>query len=88
MRSLESFTGNRRRFEIHLQGPLIIDERVVDVMLIDDYAHHPTAIAATLEAARQRYPGQRIVAVISHICTAGPKRFLHSFWNPLMRQMS
>ncbi len=30
-------------------------------MLIDDYAHHPTAIALTLEAARRRFPGRRLV---------------------------
>jgi UDP-N-acetylmuramate--alanine ligase len=30
-------------------------------VLIDDYAHHPTAIALTLAAARKRFPGRRIV---------------------------
>jgi len=30
---------------------------------VDDYAHHPTEVVATLEAARQRYPERRIVAV-------------------------
>lgn len=34
-----------------------------DVTIIDDYAHHPTEIKATLAAARQRYPGRRIWAV-------------------------
>jgi UDP-N-acetylmuramate--alanine ligase len=33
------------------------------VVVVDDYAHHPTEIAATLEAARQAYPGRRLVAV-------------------------
>ncbi len=32
-------------------------------MLVDDYAHHPTELAATLQAARQAFPGRRIVAV-------------------------
>jgi UDP-N-acetylmuramate: L-alanyl-gamma-D-glutamyl-meso-diaminopimelate ligase len=31
--------------------------------VIDDFAHHPTAVRETLVAARQRYPGRRIVAV-------------------------
>jgi UDP-N-acetylmuramate: L-alanyl-gamma-D-glutamyl-meso-diaminopimelate ligase len=33
------------------------------VVVIDDFAHHPTAVAATLEAIRARYAGHRIVAV-------------------------
>ena len=33
------------------------------IMLIDDYAHHPSEVVATLAAARQRFPGRRIVAV-------------------------
>jgi UDP-N-acetylmuramate--alanine ligase len=33
------------------------------VIVIDDYAHHPTAIRSTLAAARSRYPGRRIWAV-------------------------
>jgi len=33
------------------------------ILVIDDYAHHPSEIRATLWAARERYPGQRIVAV-------------------------
>ena len=31
--------------------------------MIDDFAHHPTAVRETLLAARQRYPGRRLVAV-------------------------
>ena len=33
------------------------------VPVIDDFAHHPTAIAATIAAVRQRYPGRRVVAL-------------------------
>jgi UDP-N-acetylmuramate--alanine ligase len=36
---------------------------VAGITLIDDYAHHPTEIKATLSAARQRFPGRRIWAV-------------------------
>lgn len=79
VRSLESFAGNRRRFEIRQQGPLMLGERVVDVMLVDDYAHHPTAIAATLEAARQRYPGRRIVAVYQPHMYSRTKTFFAQF---------
>lgn len=53
--ALSEFKGTGRRFDI------IGESR--DVTVISDYAHHPTKIAATLSAARQRYPGRRLVAV-------------------------
>ncbi len=52
--SLERFSGTARRFD--LLGEF------GGVTVIDDYAHHPTQIRAVLEAARERYPGRRIVA--------------------------
>lgn len=54
-KGLESFAGIKRRMEV--RGV----ERGVTV--IDDFAHHPTAIATTLNGARNRYPGQRIWAL-------------------------
>ena len=54
-RALATFSGVHRRFE--RLGDLPGAE------LIDDYAHHPTEVAATLAAARQVYPRRRIVAV-------------------------
>ena len=54
-RALEAFTGVVRRFE--RKG-----ERA-GVLVVDDYAHHPTEIAATLAAARQVYPDRRLVAL-------------------------
>ncbi len=54
-RALAAFTGVVRRFE--LKG-----ERG-SVRVVDDYAHHPTEIAATLSAARQVYPDRRVVAL-------------------------
>lgn len=53
--ALAEFTGTGRRFE--LRG-----ERK-GVVIIDDYAHHPTEIRATLAAARGRYPDRKIIAV-------------------------
>jgi UDP-N-acetylmuramate: L-alanyl-gamma-D-glutamyl-meso-diaminopimelate ligase len=54
-RGLASFRGVKRRME--LRG-------VVDgVTVLDDFAHHPTAIAATLGAVRHRFPGRRIWAI-------------------------
>lgn len=54
-RSLAEFGGVGRRFQI--------SGEVRGVTIIDDYAHHPTEIKATLSAARQRYPSRRIWAV-------------------------
>ncbi len=54
-KGLETFQGIKRRMEV--RGV----ERGVTV--IDDFAHHPTAIATTLNGARKRYPGQRIWAL-------------------------
>lgn len=53
--ALASFGGVGRRFQ--LLG------EVKSVTVIDDYAHHPSEIQATLAAARQRYPGRRLWAV-------------------------
>ena len=54
-RGLETFQGIKRRMEV--RGV----ERGVTV--IDDFAHHPTAIETTLAGARRRYPGRRIWAL-------------------------
>ncbi len=53
--ALKKFSGTVRRFEIK--------DEVSGVTLVDDYAHHPTEIRVTLEAARQRYPNRRIWCV-------------------------
>jgi len=53
--ALSQFSGTGRRFD--LRGT------AHGVTVIDDYAHHPTEIRATLQAARAAYPGQRIWAV-------------------------
>ncbi len=53
--ALAEFGGVGRRFQL-------VGEHG-GVTVIDDYAHHPTEIAATLAAARQRFPGRRLWAV-------------------------
>lgn len=59
---LEAFSGVERRFQ--RLGT------VGDVTIVDDYAHHPTEIAATLEAARAAFPGARLVAAFQpHLFT-------------------
>ncbi len=78
-RTLEDFTGIRRRFEMRNREPIMIDGRRLDVVIVDDYAHHPTAIAATLEAARQRFPGRRLVAVYQPHMFSRTKAFFAQF---------
>lgn len=53
--ALEKFTGTSRRFQLRGEAN--------DISVFDDYAHHPTEIAATLAGARARYPQRRIWAV-------------------------
>lgn len=52
---LERFEGVFRRFQIKLNSDKLI--------VIDDYAHHPTEVQATIQAARNGWPDRRIIAV-------------------------
>lgn len=54
MERLLSFKGVKRRFT---------EKEVMNTVIIDDYAHHPAEIKATLDAAHQKYPDREIVAV-------------------------
>jgi UDP-N-acetylmuramate--alanine ligase len=56
--ALAAFRGVRRRFEILAKTPRMI--------VVDDYAHHPTAVRATIAAARQYHRGPVIVAFQPH----------------------
>ncbi len=51
---LKRFTGAERRMQVLATSP---------VTVIDDYAHHPSEIAVTLQAVRERYPNRRVIAV-------------------------
>jgi len=55
-RAIELFQGVRRRMEI------VGEEN--GVVVVDDFAHHPTAIRVTLRAARTRFPGSRLWALV------------------------
>ncbi|MDJ0754591.1 MAG: UDP-N-acetylmuramate--L-alanine ligase [Ardenticatenaceae bacterium] len=69
--ALHSFSGMGRRFEI--KGS------IRGITIIDDYAHHPTEIQATLEAARGRYPRRRIWAVWQPHTFSRTRLFLEAF---------
>jgi UDP-N-acetylmuramate--alanine ligase len=57
--ALENFEGIDRRFQSHGE----VTTAAGKVLLFDDYGHHPTEIAATLEAARSGWPDRRVVLV-------------------------
>jgi UDP-N-acetylmuramate--alanine ligase len=57
--ALEQFEGIDRRFQIYGD----VDTVKGRVMLVDDYGHHPTEVAATLAAARAGWPDRRVVLV-------------------------
>src|SRR6185312_11686139 len=50
------------------------------VTVVDDFAHHPTAVEKTLEALRQRYPGRRLVTLFEpRSLTAGRRFFFDAY---------
>ena len=51
---LASFTGVKRRFVVEEAGENIF---------VDDYAHHPTEVGVTIDTARKRFPGRKLVAI-------------------------
>ena len=54
-------------------------------VIIDDYAHHPTEINATIEAARQKHPEREIVAVFQPHIFSRTEKFLDEFAESLSK---
>jgi UDP-N-acetylmuramate: L-alanyl-gamma-D-glutamyl-meso-diaminopimelate ligase len=77
-RGLETFQGIKRRMEV--RGV----ERGVTV--IDDFAHHPTAIETTLVGARRRYPGRRIWALFEPRSITSSRKEFESGYSKAFRQ--
>lgn len=71
---LLTFSGVKRRFSEKQAGAQV---------LIDDYAHHPTEIRATINAARQKYPAREIVAVFQPHTFSRTQTFLDAFADSL-----
>ena len=67
--ALGKFEGIDRRFQSHGE----VTTAAGKVMLVDDYGHHPTEIAATLAAARSGWPDRRVVLVFQ------PHRYTRTF---------
>jgi UDP-N-acetylmuramate--alanine ligase len=75
LEALAEFTGVARRFER-------IGE-VDGVVVIDDYAHHPTEIAATLSTARASFPGARLVVAFQPHLFSRTRDFAREFGRTL-----
>lgn len=74
-KALETFSGTRRRLEhvAELQG----------IAVIDDYAHHPTEIRASIEAVRTHYPNRRLIVVFQPHLYSRTRDFLQEFADAL-----
>ena len=68
---LAQFVGAERRFQRIGSAK--------GVQVVDDYAHHPTEVAATLAAAREAYPGRRIVVAFQPHLFSRTRDFAHEF---------
>ena len=74
---LEAFEGVERRFQ-RLGA-------VRGVQVVDDYAHHPTEIIATLDAARAAFPGRRLIAAFQPHLFTRTRDFADAFGTALSR---
>jgi len=74
IKKLYTFKGVKRRFS---------EKEVGSQIIIDDYAHHPREISATIESARKKYPGKPIVAIFQPHTFTRTKTFLQEFADSL-----
>lgn len=68
--ALPGFKGIHRRFAYALRTPIVV---------IDDYAHHPTEIAAAVSAARQMHPGKKITGLFQPHLYSRTRDFVDGF---------
>ncbi|WP_058307064.1 UDP-N-acetylmuramate--L-alanine ligase [Gracilibacillus massiliensis] len=74
MKEIVSFQGVKRRFT---------EKQINNQILIDDYAHHPKEVEATIEAARKKYPNKEIVAIFQPHTYSRTKTFMNEFGDAL-----
>ncbi len=75
--ALKTFKSVKRRLEVKAQ--------VNGITIIDDFAHHPTAIAGTLKALRARYAGARLWAILEPRSNTLRRRVLQRIWRGVWR---
>ena len=71
---INTYKGARRRF---------VEKVIGDSVLIDDYAHHPTEIAVTIKAAKQKYANKKIIAIFESHTFSRVKKFYREFADAL-----
>ncbi|WBX77248.1 UDP-N-acetylmuramate--L-alanine ligase [Tenacibaculum ovolyticum] len=74
---LKTFKGVKRRFSYKI--------RTEDIVLIDDYAHHPTEISAVSNSIREMYPNEKVLAVFQPHLYSRTKDFVDDFANALSK---
>lgn len=74
IKKLSTFGGVKRRFN---------EKQIGNQIIIDDYAHHPREIMATIESARKKYPAKKVVAIFQPHTFTRTKTFLQEFANSL-----
>ena len=77
-KALAAFRGSWRRFEYHGETP-------EGALVYDDYAHHPTAVAKTIEAAREKFPDKKIVVAFHPHLYSRTRSLLQEFGRALAR---
>ncbi|TSI03075.1 UDP-N-acetylmuramate--L-alanine ligase [Lysinibacillus sp. BW-2-10] len=73
---LNTYKGVKRRFT---------ETKVGNTVLVDDYAHHPTEINATIQSARQKYPDREIVAIFQPHTFSRTQAFIQEFADSLQK---
>jgi len=68
---VETFAGVHRRFDVHV--------RTSKVVYIDDYAHHPTELEASIRSVRRVYPDRRLTAVFQPHLYSRTRDFMEGF---------
>ena len=72
--AFKTFQNAQRRFAI---------EKIKDIIIIEDYAHHPTEIKVTLEGVKQKFPDKKIVVVFKPNTYSRTKDFTNQFIDSL-----
>ncbi len=75
--ALYSFKGVKRRFTYRI--------KTNDLVLIDDYAHHPTEIAAVYQAVREMHPGKKVLAIFQPHLFSRTRDFADDFAESLSK---
>lgn len=75
--ALDSFMGIKRRFEYHYQS--------TSKVYIDDYAHHPAELAATIKAARDKHPGLKVTGIFQPHLFSRTRDFANEFAEELSK---